>query len=315
MISIIVPVYNVEKYLRQCLDSIQQQSFTDWEAILVDDGSSDASPEICDQYAKEDRRFRVVHQENQGSSKARANGIKEAKGDWFAFVDSDDYVEADYLSSMMSAAEKSHADVVVSAYYSNYGEKADLSPNRPSALDRKTVITDTLNNLMHAGLWNKLFHRSVVEKVDFPPYSYYEDMVFWIRSLYACKQLAYNPVPSYHYRVNPASLTNSSDVDKRVKMFEEMSMNLTIVNNQFHLTDDPYIRKAFYYTINCNKIVLITQYYHHVIKMKRAMRFFPESYVYLPRTTSLDKYCYIAIRYRLFFPFFISELKRRMFRG
>ena len=95
-ISIIVPVYNVEKYLRECLDSISQLKAVTWEAILVDDGSTDTSGKICDEYAKQDSRFRVIHQKNAGVSAARNAGLDAAKGDWIWFVDSDDSINPDF---------------------------------------------------------------------------------------------------------------------------------------------------------------------------------------------------------------------------
>ena len=104
-VSIIVPVYNVEPYLRQCLDSILAQTFTDWECILVDDGSKDGSGAICDEYAEKDSRFRVVHQENKGSSAARNEGLSLSKGIYLSFIDSDDWVENNYLERLLEIAE------------------------------------------------------------------------------------------------------------------------------------------------------------------------------------------------------------------
>ena len=112
-ISIIVPVYKVEKYLRRCIDSIAAQTFTDWECILVDDGSPDDSGTICDEYAENDKRFRVFHQENAGVSAARNKGLDEAKGEWICFVDSDDWIEKEMLEKMYNLAVKNKAEVVV----------------------------------------------------------------------------------------------------------------------------------------------------------------------------------------------------------
>lgn len=111
-ISIIVPVYKVEKYLRRCLDSIVSQTFTDWECILVDDGSPDNSGEMCDEYADKDKRFRVFHQENAGVSAARNKGLDEAKGEWIGFVDSDDWIEKEMYEFFYTNAIIENADVV-----------------------------------------------------------------------------------------------------------------------------------------------------------------------------------------------------------
>ena len=111
-VSIIVPVYNTEKYLRPCLDSIQAQTFTDFEAILVDDGSTDRSGGICDEYATKDSRFVVVHKKNEGVAKARITAFEHSRGELITFIDSDDYVSPDYLYSLYKPAIDNNADIV-----------------------------------------------------------------------------------------------------------------------------------------------------------------------------------------------------------
>ena len=112
MISIIVPVYKTEKFLRQCLDSILQQTFNDWEMWIVDDGSPDNSPAICDEYAAKDKRIKVIHQNNQGTAMAKNNAIRKCNGDMVYFVDSDDWLEPDALASLADTMQKTNADMV-----------------------------------------------------------------------------------------------------------------------------------------------------------------------------------------------------------
>ena len=121
-ISVIVPVYRVERYLPRCLDSIVAQTFTDWECILIDDGSPDNSGAICDEYAKQDSRFVVIHQENAGVSAARNAGLDAARGEWIAFVDSDDWVERDWLKILYGAAQENDIDVVEYGYWCELAE-------------------------------------------------------------------------------------------------------------------------------------------------------------------------------------------------
>ena len=126
-ISIIVPVYNVEKYIRRCLDSIAAQTFTDWECICVDDGTPDASGKICDEYAQKDGRFVVIHKENGGVSSARNVGLDVAKGEYVTFCDSDDWVEKEMLEVFYNTALKNDAEVVISGFrttdeHGNYQE-------------------------------------------------------------------------------------------------------------------------------------------------------------------------------------------------
>ena len=111
MISVIIPVYNVECYLDECIQSVVDQTYSDWECIIVDDGSTDESGDICDEWVKKDKRIRVVHQENRGVSRARNRGIEEAKGEYIVFVDSDDTIGVEHLCQLANAED---ADLVVS---------------------------------------------------------------------------------------------------------------------------------------------------------------------------------------------------------
>lgn len=310
LISIIIPVYNAEKYLRQCLESIQQQTYPDWEAILVDDGSSDGSPAICDEYAKKDGRFRVVHQANSGSSKARGRGLKDAQGEWLAFVDADDFVDKKYLESMLQVAIDKQSDVVLSAYYISQ-VTTQFHANKPSSLEPRRIILDTLNNKLHAGLWNKLFKRDIFSQITFPPYSYYEDMVVWIKSLYVCKKVAYCPVATYYYRYNSESLTNRHDVS-RIDRYYEFCQNFLLLDKQYHITRDANLAKAFYFTINMNKRSLVEKYFHHSVKLHKVLRFFSFSFSKDQIKSTGDLYFYLASRYHLLFPYYISEWKNKM---
>ena len=121
MISVIIPVYNVEKFLAECVDSVLAQTYTDWEAILVDDGATDASGAMCDAYAAKDPRIRVIHRENGGLSAARNTGLKAARGEYVYFLDSDDYIEPDTLALLLETAEREQADVVFFAEHNAHG--------------------------------------------------------------------------------------------------------------------------------------------------------------------------------------------------
>ena len=113
MISIIIPVYNVKLYLDNCIQSVIQQSYTDFECILVDDGSTDGSSEICDQWAEKDNRIIIVHQPNGGVSSARNKGLEQAKGEYICFIDSDDWVDVDYLSAMINNLKEKETDLII----------------------------------------------------------------------------------------------------------------------------------------------------------------------------------------------------------
>lgn len=157
-VSIIVPVYNVEPYLRCCLDSILAQTFTDWECILVDDGSTDGSGKICDEYAENNFRFSVIHKVNGGVSAARNEGIGTAKGDWIAFVDADDYLADDYLHEMSN----SYADFAICGFYSSSG--LDFCPKARLLSDKELSIEmdAIMSSMALQAPWAKLFRLSII---------------------------------------------------------------------------------------------------------------------------------------------------------
>ena len=122
MISIIIPVYNVSQYLNECIQSVVNQSYNDFECILIDDGSSDGSEIICDQWEQKDSRIKVIHQPNQGGATARNRGITEALGEYIAFIDSDDWIDSDYLYQLVQPIEKYNVDLVVCGLQQHYSD-------------------------------------------------------------------------------------------------------------------------------------------------------------------------------------------------
>ncbi len=210
-ISIIVPVYKVEQYLRRCLDSIASQTFTDWECILIDDGSPDKSGAICDEYAEKDSRFRVIHQKNKGVSAARNAGLDAARGEWIGFVDSDDWVEKEFFQISLKEAENYDADCLILGYALSDGKK-DFKTILPPAglLDLSTDIASEWQ-----GPWSKLFKSTVLTTIRFPiGISIAEDMLFTF-SIYSSTYKVFGlPLIAYHYFQNPASATHRVSIDK-----------------------------------------------------------------------------------------------------
>ena len=133
-LSVIVPVYNTEKYLRECIDSILAQTFTDFELILVDDGSTDGSGIICDEYADKDPRVQVIHQQNGGATVARRSGVRIARGEYVTFVDSDDWIDSDFYAPMIEKIKETGADVLVCNTLTS-----DFGPSTATILDAKSL--------------------------------------------------------------------------------------------------------------------------------------------------------------------------------
>ena len=166
MISVIVPVYNVEKYLHRCIDSILAQTYSDFELLLIDDGSKDSSGEICDEYAAKDFRVRVFHKENGGVSSARNIGLENAKGEWVTFCDADDYVTSDWLDSYREVMHE-NVDLAIQGYYiidKDKTIKKKLSQSIGYAVDEKRrLIAILMTQGVYGYLWVKLFRRQIIE--------------------------------------------------------------------------------------------------------------------------------------------------------
>ena len=219
-LSVIVPVYNTERYLRECIDSILAQTFADFELILVDDGSTDGSGAICDEYAGRDLRVRVIHQENGGVTRARKAAMKMAAGSWISFVDSDDWIHPGMLEMMLEKASVSNARIVICDASIVFPDRLEIAGSlaeegfySKEAMIEKIYPT-MIMNLEHrrpgiAGwLCNKLFEKTLLETVFWnvdDSYIYSEDALCSYMALLECRELYILRVPLYYYRQHPAS--------------------------------------------------------------------------------------------------------------
>ena len=156
VISVIVPVYNAEAYLKRCIDSVLAQTFLDYELILVNDGSSDRSGQMCDEISKSNTHVRVIHQTNQGVSAARQTGLDAADGEYVTFADPDDWIESTMLEEMLRKAEQDNADVVISDYWFNYEKEEYYSTQAPQDICPTMVLRQLLLGQLLGSTWNKL---------------------------------------------------------------------------------------------------------------------------------------------------------------
>lgn len=192
LVSIVIPVFNVERHLRQCLDSVLRQTLKEWECICIDDGSPDGSGAILDEYGNKDARFKIIHQRNRGVSAARNLGIKLASAPYLTFIDSDDWVEDDALESLLSAMEESCADMVMCSiciHQENHQEVSMETPYPPSGnmRDEYAVTEKSFSGaaLVDVSIWAKLFSVETIRahQIHFAPeLKVSEDMEFSTRS-------------------------------------------------------------------------------------------------------------------------------------
>ena len=307
-ISVIVPVYNAERYLGSCLDSIIAQSFDDFELILIDDGSTDGSGVICDQYCTRDHRFTVIHQKNQGSSSARNRGLDICRGEYICFIDADDWVASDHLENLYNTIQRNNADIASIAFYQNdRNGNVTYVKNKPSDLSSKTMIKEGLIGSLHAGVVLKIFKAELIRnnRIIFPEYNYFEDMFFSICSLKNASTIAYSSKATYFYQYNPNSQTNNTNATQRAKSFMEFAENLTCAFNTYRLWEDEELTNSLFQRINDEKIRILKGKINRTSK-DVLQKYYPDSYKEYRVARFPDIFPKLAIKYRC--PFFIKLL-------
>lgn len=277
LVSVIIPAYGVEKYLNDCIHSVINQTYNNLEIILVDDKSADKSGEICDEWAKKDRRIKVVHKsKNEGLNMARRSGWNISSGELIAFVDGDDVIDEKYIEILHSCLKESGADIAAVGYrFFQHDEKPGVKTNdtfRHETLSRSDIIKHHASEQayipdFHGNLTNvhcKLFTRSVIGNVQWEKsnYSIGEDDFFSLMCYAACKQVVIIYSELYHYRVNPNSISRSMGLnvkynDKKISIFtlvrnyKELSSKL--LGNDFF--DETQYRTYVLYTYYINLLV------------------------------------------------------------
>lgn len=230
LISVIVPVYNVKNYINRCIDSILNQSFSDFELLLVDDGSTDGSENICEEYALKDSRIKVIHQKNTGQAAARNNGVKEAKGEWISFIDSDDSVNSQLLNALYDAAIRNNVRLSSCTAFEGDCEPSDFYDDKKfqavvSETDEQSIFNLCANEKYHYWVvWGKLIHKSILLKHPFTEGRIFEDNAVVCKWLYEAKKIAIIDSPLYFYFINNNGTTKKAFNEKQLDVlwaFEE----------------------------------------------------------------------------------------------
>ena len=226
-ISVIVPVYNAEKYLRRCIDSILNQTFTDFEVLLINDGSTDSSGVICDEYAKQDSRVRVFHKENGGVSSARQLGVDKAVGIYSIHIDSDDWVELNMLDSLYGEVMKNEFDVLIFDLYRETNNSTTYVKYHICSTSKESVLEDLLMRRNGGSCCNKLVRHSLYKNynITFPSLGFGEDWYVNVKQVLYSQNIGYFNKAFYHYRYNPSSIMNNLskyDFDKRFSIIKRV---------------------------------------------------------------------------------------------
>lgn len=212
LISVIVPVYNVEKYLQRCVDSIVNQTYKNLEIFLVDDGSPDDCGAICDEYARKDKRIIVIHKENGGLSSARNAALDVAAGDYIMFVDSDDWVEPDFCMKALKMAIVHHVQIVAYGYQSFYMENGKTKKrytNKPRLVDSSEAIRHLIlrDDVIYNYAWNKIYERSLFENIRYPFGLLYEDNAVTYKLIARAKDIYVSDAILYNYVIRKDSIS------------------------------------------------------------------------------------------------------------
>lgn len=238
LLSIIVPVYNVEKYLRPCIESILNQEYSSFELFLIDDGSKDASATICDEYAKQDDRIHVIHKSNGGVGSARNLGLDNCKGEYITFVDSDDIVAPNIFTESIHIIDTYNSDMV-SFGFDEFGDANDIDNNCRMSVDKPEILSEeqAFENLdrLRIRAWNKVFKRSIIGDLRFKIGQIYEDVYFITNAVKRCSCVALINVPLYHYRLIREGNTNSSFNPGRLVIFDEFNSVLQYLDQKEYI--------------------------------------------------------------------------------
>lgn len=254
--SIVVPIYNVEKYLKECLDSVVGQTFPDFECIMVNDGSTDNSEKIAKQYADGDCRFSVYTQENQGLSGARNTGIRYAKGEYIVFLDSDDFIKLNALEELSKIVKKERSDVIVSSSIAYYDDSQNLIPrewNIPEQWDCQGQLLDIISNSPNFVLaaWCLVVRRNYLleKRLMFYPRLKHEDELWVPQAIINAQKITINPNPYYCGRCDrPGSITQTLNIRK---LFDK----IFIVDELIRFADKQSDNNEIYIKKRCAKII------------------------------------------------------------
>ena len=231
LVSVIVPVYNVEPYLRRCIDSLINQTLQDIEIILVDDGSTDGSGQICNEYAAKDARIRVVHQENAGLSEARNTGIDCARANYLMFVDSDDWVEPEFCELPLTIGKEQQADLVMFQFrrIQNGKEKKRRYYYIDEGIKTQAEAFDLIQGAVGMAAWNKLYHRDLYRINRYPKGKNYEDSFLTPILVHEAKRIVYTPTALYNYEKRTGSITTDLSAKNAQDQYDAKTLSAQLL--------------------------------------------------------------------------------------
>lgn len=274
LVSIIVPVYNVQDYLERCIKSLINQSYKNLEIILVNDGSKDNSKLICEKYKGKDNRIKVINQENKGVSIARNRGIEESKGIFLTFVDGDDWIESDYIKIMVDKIINTNADMIFCGFnkiYKNNIEKINLM-SQESTMTNREFLKSILRVQNGCGnIWAKLIRKDIVKDIRFESNLIVaEDALFNLKLCKNIRKIIYIPLNLYNYQINSSSVVRKFENDYYNKYLEAMNFISKYLNNNYK--NDLEIQKSISTFIVYHIILIAVNYCCHPDNQENSIK-------------------------------------------
>ncbi|MGM9978893.1 MAG: glycosyltransferase family 2 protein [Clostridium sp.] len=266
LISVIVPVYNVEKYLSKCIQSIINQTYKNLEIILIDDGSQDNSSKLCDEYSLKDSRISVIHKKNGGLSSARNVGLSNANGDYITFIDSDDWIDQNMISTLFNIINQEKSDIAVCNYFLAYNEEIQIQKDKIeiknfSNIEALKKLYDEKLKIVMTIACCKLFKRELFNNINFPDGRIHEDEFTTYKLLYKAEKISYTNKKFYYYRQRKDSIMNSAfnkkkldiiyALEERIKFIKESVNDMELYNlvvKGYYIT---ILRRYYLYSKSC----------------------------------------------------------------
>lgn len=249
LVTIVVPVYKVEKYIDKCINSILNQTYKNLEIILVDDGSPDTCKEICDNYAKQDIRIKVIHKENGGLSDARNAGIDVATGRFISFVDSDDYIDSEYIELLYRSITKDKSDMAISSHkviYEN-GTILEKATGEESILNSKEVLKRILyDDGIDLSAWAKLYKIELFQEIRYPKGRLFEDAATTYKLIDKSNQISINSKSTYNYIIRNNSITNEQFSPSKMDLIISTEEMCNYIKNKYPDLEKACARRLMY---------------------------------------------------------------------
>lgn len=310
-ISIIAPVYQVEKYIGQCIESVINQTFKNFELILIDDGSKDKSGNICDEYAKRDKRIHVVHTENKGAASARNRGLDLATGKYIAFVDGDDYLAENMLDKLYKVITQENCDVVVCDFLNLHANpdkdfSLQLSDSKVSGREILSYLKNQKNYGVWTIVWNKLYKKEILKDLRFPEGKYFEDEIFSDQLYLRCNEVQVISDVLYYHRVLETSTMNTQKIGNYLDLIDafQLRINLYLENR---LPDDEVYKVLIYMLEPYTKCAKADFMGNDKERLKQAKRFIRKSSrILIKKRLSFIKKCSLILI--AFFPVFTYQI-------